>query len=175
VIEGAVLDLAAEVGAALRERGETVAVAEGACGGLVSAALVAVPGASAFYVGGAVIYTPAATAAFLRGAIETPQNLRGATEPFAQYLAESVRTKLGTTWGIGEGGAAGPSGNPYGDPPGHMWAAVAGPAPATSHVLTGDDSRVSNMVAFAMEALSLLRRQLGRAGTSPTHARERPA
>ena len=86
------------------------------------------PGASAYYAGGAVIYTLAANRAFLEGAIPTPPGLRGATEGFAAYLAASAVARLGSTWGIGEGGAAGPSGNRYGDPAGHAWLAVAGPA-----------------------------------------------
>lgn len=146
---------AAEV---LRERGDTVAVAEGSCGGLVSAALLSPPGASAYYLGGAVIYTPAASRAFLRGAIEAPTGMRGATEVFAAYLAASVREKLGAVWGIGEGGATGPSGNPYGDPPGHAWVAVHGPddVAATRHLLTGSDDRAGNMVSFSVAALDLL-------------------
>lgn len=148
--------LGARIGERLASRGETVAVAEGSCGGLVSAALLARPGASAYYVGGAVIYTPRATAGFVAGEIEAPPGMRGATEGFASYLAESVASRLGTTWGIGEGGASGPSGNPYGDPAGHAWVAVHGPARATRHVLTGDDDRARNMVAFATAALTLL-------------------
>ena len=142
-------------------RGESIAVAEGSCGGLVSAAVLSVGGASRYYVGGTVIYTPAAARAFVRGAISTPEGLRGATERFAAYLAESVRVKLDTTGGIGEGGAAGPSGNPYGDPPGHAWVAIDGPAIATRHLLTGESDRRSNMLAFATAALELLHDHLG--------------
>lgn len=156
----AITAIAAEAGTLLQARHHTVAVAEGSCGGLVSAALLAVPGASAYYVGGTVIYTVAASRAFLAGARPVPPGLRGASEPFARYLAESIRSKLGTTWGIGEGGAAGPSGNRYGDPAGHAWFAVDGPAPAAHHLLTGDDDRERNMVAFAAAALELLVRQL---------------
>jgi PncC family amidohydrolase len=155
--------VAGHAGAALRRRGETVGVAEGSCGGLISAALLAQPGASAFYAGGAVIYTLAAGRAFLAGAVPTPGGLRGASEPFARYLADSVRVRLEATWGIGEGGAAGPTGNRYGDPPGHAWVAVAGPedgSGAARHVLTGDDDRVANMVAFAVAALELLTARL---------------
>jgi PncC family amidohydrolase len=141
---------------ALVARGETVAVAEGAAGGLVSAALLAVPGASRYYVGGAVIYTLAASRALVAGVVEPPERLRGASEPFARWLAASVAGRLGATWGIGEGGAAGPAGNPYGDPPGHAWVAVAGPVPATRHMLTGDEDRRRNMHAFAAAALDLL-------------------
>lgn len=150
----------AAIGDRLVERGETVAVAEGSCGGLVSSALLARPGASSYYLGGAVIYTGRATRSLVAGAVDAPDPLRGASEPFATYLAASIATKLEATWGIGEGGATGPSGNPYGDPPGHAWVAVHGPASATRHVLTGDDDRGANMIAFAMAALLLFGEQL---------------
>jgi nicotinamide-nucleotide amidase len=146
---------AERIGARLRERGETVAVAEGSAGGLVSAALLSVPGASSYYVGGAVVYTLAASRAWMAGAVPVPEGMRGATEEFATYLARSTAAKLGTTWGIGEAGAAGPP-NRYGDPAGHCWVAVAGPAERTQHVLTGLDDRQQNMVAFAVAALELL-------------------
>ena len=148
------------VGDRLAARGDTLAVAEGSCGGLVSAAVLAVPGASSWYRGGAVIYTGAAVRALLGTAVPRPEPLRGASEPFARWLAEEIARDLGTTWGIGEGGATGPSANPYGDPPGHCWMAVHGPAPATRHLLTGDDRRPENMVKFAAAALALLAEQL---------------
>ncbi len=151
---------AARIGALLRERGETVAVAEGSAGGLVSAALLSVPGASAYYLGGAVIYTAAAYRAWMHGAVEAPPGMRGATEAFADHLARSARVRLDATWGLGEAGAAGPP-NPYGDPAGHCWVAVAGPTDATRHVLTGLDEREPNMVAFAVAALDLLEATLG--------------
>lgn len=149
--------LAESIAATLTERGDTVSVAEGSCGGVISASLLAVPGASRYFLGGSVIYTRAATRAFMSGAIATPEGMRGATETFALYLARSTAVKLESTWGIGEGGAAGPSGNPYGDPPGHAWVAVAGAAETTRHVLTGASDRPANMVAFAVAALELLR------------------
>jgi len=155
------VEVGARVGALLRERGEDVAVAEGAGGGLVSAALLAVPGASVYYRGGAVIYTLAASRAFMAGAVEAPPGLRGATEEFALWLARSVRARLATTWSLGEGGAAGPSGNPYGDPPGHAWVAVSGPVERTQRVSTGSADRSANMAAFAVAGLALLEDCLG--------------
>lgn len=155
MLEPDLLSRAERAAELLKARGDTVAVAEGACGGLVSAALLAVPGASKYFVGGSVIYTRAAKEGFLADAIETPSGLRGATEPWALYLARAVRARLGTTWGIGEGGAAGPA-NPYGDPAGHAWFAVSGPTEGTRHLLTGEDDRRSNMLAFAAGALDLL-------------------
>jgi nicotinamide-nucleotide amidase len=145
---------ARRVAAVLRERGDTVAVAEGSAGGLISAALLSVPGASAYYLGGTVVYTARASKAWMAGAVETPPGMRGATEVFASYLARSVAIKLEATWGLGEAGAAGPA-NPYGDPAGHSWVAVAGAVEATRHVLTGIDDRSENMVAFAVAALGL--------------------
>lgn len=155
------LDSVAEHTASLlKDHAATVAVAEGSCGGLISASLLAVPGASAYYAGGVVIYTMAARQTFLADAVSTPPGLRGATEEFALYLARSASKKLGATWGVGEGGAAGPAGNRYGDPPGHAWVAVAGPAEASSHVLTGSTDRQANMISFAAAALTLLSAQL---------------
>lgn len=154
------LDAGIRCGSLLKERGETVAVGEGSCGGLISAALLAVPGASNYYLGGGVIYTRNALEGLLTGKVERPSELRGASEPWALHLARSARAHIGATWGIGEGGAAGPSGNAYGDPSGHAWLAVVGPREATRNVLTGEDDRVSNMVAFAVAGLDLLATEL---------------
>ncbi len=153
-------EIGARCGQLLKERGETVAVGEGSCGGLISAALLAVPGASSYYLGGAVIYTKAALDGMLTGEIERPKKLRGASEPWALHLARGAKAHLGATWGIGEGGAAGPSGNAYGNPSGHAWVAVSGPAEVAENVLTGQDDRQTNMLAFAVAALELLARQL---------------
>jgi PncC family amidohydrolase len=153
--------LAATVAEKLTARGHTVAVAEGSCGGLVSAALLAIPGASKYFVGGSVIYTRAAKDALYPDR-DTEHGMRGATEAWATWLALAARDRMGTTWGIGEGGAAGPT-NPYGDPPGHAWLAVAGPdgGVRTAHVLTGIDDRPTNMVEFAKAAIALLDECLG--------------
>src|SRR5262245_36715793 len=93
----------------LVEQGATVTVAESSAGGLVSASLLAVPGASAYYLGGTVIYTVAASKALVSGVLELPQGTRGATEGWAAYLAQAVRGKIGATWGVSETGATGPS------------------------------------------------------------------
>jgi len=146
--------LSQRVGSLLRDRNETVAVAEGSAGGLISAALLSIPGASAYFVGGTVIYTAAASRAWMAGEVDVPAGMRGATEEFAAWLAASVRRKVGATWGLGEAGAAGPA-NPYGDPAGHTWLAVAGPSSATKNLLTGVDDRPENMRAFAEAGLAL--------------------
>jgi len=153
--------LAATVAEKLKARRHAIGVAEGSCGGLVSAALLAIPGASSYFVGGSVIYTRAAKESLYPDR-ETARGMRGATEAWASWLAVAARESFGTTWGIGEGGAAGPV-NPYGDPPGHAWLAVAGPdgTVRTRHVLTGLDDRPTNMVEFAKAAIALLDECLG--------------
>jgi PncC family amidohydrolase len=148
---------ASAVAAHLIERGQSIGVAESAAGGLISAALVAVPGASAYYRGGLVIYTVDGAKELLAG-LQVPADVRGASEPFARWLATSAATKLTADWGIGETGAAGPAGNPYGDPPGHAWVAVCGPdgAVRAHQVLTGTADRERNMEAFAAAGLMLV-------------------
>jgi len=147
--------LAAALAALLKLRAQTLAVAESSAGGLINAALVAVPGASAYYLGGAIIYTGASRVALLGIEVAEIKGLRSASEPMAQLLAHRVRDKLGATWGLAETGAAGPSGNRYGDAPGHACIAVSGPVEAVITLETGSADRQANMRAFARRALEL--------------------
>lgn len=147
--------LAARVGAALRERGQTVAVTESSAGGLVSAALLAIPGASAFFLGGAVVYTRRAGRALLGLSAADVVGMRAETEPYAALVANRIRDQLRATWGLGESGAAGPSGSPYGDAPGHVCVAVAGTATRTKTIETGEGDRALNMDLFARQLLAL--------------------
>ena len=140
----------------MKQRGQTLAIAESSAGGLINAALVAVPGASAWYLGGAIIYTPKGRGALLGLSKEDLVNVRSATEAFALILARRVREKLGATWGLGESGASGPTGNRYGDAPGHACIAVAGSVEAAITVETGTAEREENMWIFASRALLLL-------------------
>ncbi|MDX1431676.1 MAG: CinA family protein [Gammaproteobacteria bacterium] len=153
-----------ELGALLTARGETVAVSESSTGGLVSAALLSVPGASAFFLGASVVYTGAAREAFLGLPRDLPSETRSASEPYASLCARTVRERLGTTWALAETGAAGPTGNRYGDAPGHCCIAVAGPAEAVLTLETGIGEREQNMWAFARAALELLARTVSSAG-----------
>ncbi len=153
--------LAAEVGAALKARGETVGVAESSAGGLISAALLAVPGASAYFLGGGVIYTGKARMALLGLRREDVAGVRSSSEPYALILARTARENLGATWGLSETGAAGPTGNGYGDAAGHTCVAVSGPVEMAVTLETGASDRAANMEAFAVRALELLRSALG--------------
>jgi PncC family amidohydrolase len=148
--------LAASLGALLKEKQQTVAVAESAAGGLISAALVAVPGASAYYLGGGVIYTQASRTGVLRVPEAALVGMRASTEPYALLNARTIRDNLGAVWGLGETGASGPTGNRYGDAAGHACIAVAGPVERTMTLETGSADREANMWVFAKTALELL-------------------
>ena len=148
--------LAASVGALLKDTKHTVAVAESAAGGLISAALVAIPGASAYYLGGGVIYTQASRQGLLRLPAEAMVGMRASTEPYALLVARTMRERLGSTWGLSETGASGPTGNRYGDAAGHACIAVAGPIERVMTLETGSPDREANMWVFAKTALDLL-------------------
>jgi PncC family amidohydrolase len=150
------LSLASALGALLKERKHTVAVAESSAGGLISAQLLAVPGASAYFLGGGVIYTQAARRGLLRVGDDAVKGIRSSTEAYARVKATAMRELLGATWGLAETGASGPTGNRYGDAAGHACIAVAGPVARVITVETGDADRERNMWAFTRAALALL-------------------
>ncbi|MXW90728.1 MAG: CinA family protein [Rhodospirillaceae bacterium] len=151
----ALLAPARDCAAILKEHGWTVAVSESSSGGLVSAALLAVPGASAYFRGGGVIYTRDARRELLQLA-DADVRVRGATEDYALIAAAQIRRQLETTFAVAESGAAGPSDSPYGPAAGTTCLAVSGPVDLTRTVETGHNDRPENMRAFARAALDLL-------------------
>ena len=148
--------MAASVGALLRQHRHTVAVSESSCGGLISASLVTVPGASDYYVGGAVVYTRTAQQGLLGVPDLAMAEIRASTESYALLNARTIRESLGTTWALSETGASGPTGNRYGDTAGHVCIAVAGPVERAITLETGEAVREANMWVFAKAALELL-------------------
>jgi nicotinamide-nucleotide amidase len=154
--------LATEIGEKLKARGETVAVSETSSGGLVSAALLSIGGASAYMRGGAVPYSQWSRAGLLdisQGDIKEI-GIRSSSEPYAALLAKTVRQRVGTDWGLSETGAAGPTGNRYGDAAGHTCVAIDGAVTVARTLETASDDREANMFAFAVEAMSLLNEAL---------------
>jgi PncC family amidohydrolase len=151
---------AEKVAALLIKRKETVAVAESSTGGLIAAALLAVPGGSAYFIGGVVIYTRRAWDAVRDFREEELGGIRAATEHNALVRARIARGRFAASWGIGETGAAGPTGNRYGDAAGHTCVAVAGPVERALTLETGQSGRLENMHAFAACALDLLAQSL---------------
>lgn len=155
--------LSAGIAEQLKERGETVAVAETSGGGLISASLLAVPGASAYFLGGGVLYTQDSRNILLRVPSSELKGIRSSSEPYAELLARNMRERLETTWGVAETGAAGPTGNRYGDNAGHTCIAVSGPVSAVRTLETGSNDRAANMQAFTDAALELFAQCLAEA------------
>jgi nicotinamide-nucleotide amidase len=147
---------ATQLAALLKQRGETIGIAESSTGGMISAALLAVPGASAYFTGGAVVYTKAARRALLGISNEAMAGMRPSTEAYALLVARTARERFATTWAIGETGATGPTGNSYGDAAGHSCIAITGAAERAMTIETGSTDRFANMSAFTAAALDLL-------------------
>jgi nicotinamide-nucleotide amidase len=155
------IGIAEQIATKLIARKQTIAVAESSTGGLISASLLAVPGASAYFLGGAVVYTRDARRLLMDITDETMRGLRSASEPYAKLLAEQTRRRFATDWGLSETGATGPSGNRYGDAAGHSCMAIAGAATKVITLETGSNDRQANMQEFAKTALGLLLKELG--------------
>ena len=144
----------------LIDRGDTVSVAESSTGGLISANLLSVPGASAYFQGGSVVYTRASRREFLDLDRDRVSRLKPLTEEMVAEFALAAREKLNTTWGIAELGAAGPAGTPYGHDAGVSVVAISGPRSISSTTRTSEDDRHRNMLAFTEAGLRLFRRAL---------------
>jgi nicotinamide-nucleotide amidase len=154
--------IAEKIAVKLIERRQTIAVAESSTGGLISASLLAVPGASAYFLGSAVVYTRDARRILVDIPDEAMKGLRSASEPYAKLLANQIRTRFATDWGLSETGATGPTGNRYGDAAGHSCMGVAGPESGVMTLETGSADRLGNMQVFAATALNFLLQNLSR-------------
>ena len=160
----ALFALGVRVGDKLAARGETIAVAESSAGGLIAAALLSRAGASAYFLGGAVLYTRRSRRLLTTLTSADTEGMRSSSLPYAKLLAQHQRERFKAHWGLAETGAAGPTGNTYGDPAGHSCLAVDGPVLRERMLRTGSDHRLQNMVAFSLAALQLLDEAMVAAG-----------
>jgi len=154
--------IAEPIAAILVARQQTIAVAESSTGGLISAALLAVPGASAYFKGSAVVYTRDARRILMDIPDDAMKGIRSASEAYARLLANQIRTRFAADWGLSETGATGPTGNRYGDAAGHSCMAAAGTETSAITLETGSSDRLANMHEFARTALDLLLKELSR-------------
>jgi len=154
--------IAEKIAAKLIERRQTIAVAESSTGGLISAALLTVPGASAYFLGSAVVYTRDARRILMDIPDDAMQGIRSASETYARLLASRIRHRFSSDWGLSETGATGPTGNRYGDAAGHSCIGVAGLEQSAMTLETGSADRLANMHVFATTALNFLLQNLSR-------------
>jgi PncC family amidohydrolase len=154
--------IAEKAGALLKERKQTIVVAESSTGGLISAALLAVPGASAYFLGGAVVYTRQSRRLLIDIPDTALDGMRASTEPYALMMARTAQRNFSSTWALAETGATGPTGNRYGDPAGHSCVAIAGQTESAMTLETGKSDRLQNMHAFTAAALNFLLQALSK-------------
>ena len=155
------IPIAERIAAILKARRQTIGVSESSTGGLISAALLAIPGASAYFLGGAVVYTRQSRAELLAVTEQELTGITPSTEAYALLFARKIRGKLATNWTVGETGTAGPTGSRYGHAAGHSCIAVIGPNGERSiTVETGKSDRLDNMRVFSIAALDLLEKGL---------------
>ena len=150
------VSIAEKISAELTERRQTIAIAESSTAGLISAALLAVPGASAYFLGGAVVYTRQSRRVLLDIPDAALDGMRPSTEAYALMMARTAQERFSSTWALAETGATGPTGNRYGDAPGHSCIAIAGGAEQAMTLETGKPDRLDNMHAFTAAALNFL-------------------
>ncbi len=161
--------VAARLAGHLRARGETIAVADGASGGLIAASLLTVPGALDFFVGGGVVYSFRARDVLFAQPRDAYRGMRGASEEYALLQARAIRDNFGAVWGLAESGSVGGSTHPSGAPAGQSCAALVGPVGEWTRLTrTGSDARIPNMEAFARAALAFAEETL--AGVRPSNA-----
>ena len=150
------VSIAERISVVLTERRQTIAIAESSTAGLISAALLAVPGASAYFLGGAVVYTRQSRRVLLDIPDAALDGMRPSTEAYALMMARTAQERFSSTWALAETGATGPTGNRYGDAPGHSCIAIAGGAEEAMTLETGKPDRLDNMHAFTAAALNFL-------------------
>ena len=149
---------ALRIAEALRARGEKVAVADGATGGLIMASLLTVPGALNFFKGGGVVYSFKTRNVLFDLPRDAYDGMVSASEDYALLQARAIRDRMGASWGIAESGSAGSSKHPMGVVSGRSVAAIAGPdgVEEVATLETDSDDRIDNMQAFTRNALNLL-------------------
>ncbi len=148
------------VGRLLLERGGTVAVAESLTGGLIGARIAAVPGASRYFQGGVVCYSDAVKIGSLGVRPETLEAHSAVSPEVALEMADGVRSRLGTAWGLSATGFAGPEGGGVDRPPGTVFIGISGPGVGRVHPLALPGDREIVRTRAAQGALDLLRRAL---------------
>jgi nicotinamide-nucleotide amidase len=154
--------LAAVVLELLRERGQTLAVAESCTGGGIGAALAAVPGASDVFLGGVIAYANAVKQELLGVPAEALAAHGAVSDPVAIAMAEGACRTTRADWAIAVTGIAGPGGGSTEKPVGLVHIAVAGPDGTSSEGVRFGSSRGRHWIQTltAGEALDRLRRRL---------------
>jgi len=153
--EGAIT-LSEAVGQRLKERGETVSVAESCTGGLLGGAITDIPGSSTWFPGGVISYANQVKVDQVGVRQETLEAVGAVSEDVARQMAEGIRQRMGTTWGIGITGVAGPGGGSEDKPVGTVWIGLSGPKGTRAVRFQFGEERRSNRERSVGAALGML-------------------
>ena len=145
-------------GALLKERGQTLAIAESCTGGYISHLITSVPGSSAYYIGSSISYANEVKSQFLGVDPEVIRDKGAVSEEVAVAMAKGVRKKLGSTWAISTTGVAGPSGGTPDKPVGTVWIGLDGPEGSFAKKFNFAGDRTRNIHLSAIFALNMLRK-----------------
>jgi PncC family amidohydrolase len=151
-----ILEISSEVGNLLKEKNQTLGIVESSAGGMLSASILAIPGSSAFYLGGVVVYTKRSISGLMKITSADMLGIRSSTEECALLYARKIKNHLKCDWALSETGAAGPTGNSYGDRAGHTCIAVNGCTVSSKTIETNQSDRKENMYLFVENSLSFL-------------------
>jgi len=155
-------DISTEVviGKMLRERHQTLAVAESCTGGFISHQVTSVPGCSEYYIGSSVSYDNEVKTRFLGVDVKVIEEKGAVSEEVAVAMAKGVKEKLGSTWAISTTGIAGPGGGTAEKPVGTVWIGIAGPDLAYAKMFRFGSNRLRNIQNASLFAFNELRKSM---------------
>lgn len=148
------------LGKLLRDRQETLAIAESCTGGFLSHLITSVPGCSDYYIGSTISYANDVKSRFLDVDPEVIREKGAVSEDVAMAMAAGVRRKLGTTWAISTTGIAGPEGGTDEKPVGTVWIGLAGPDKVIARKFLFGNNRFRNIQISSYYAIDYLRKEM---------------
>lgn len=148
------------VGRLLKEKKQTLSLAESCSGGLIAHLVTSVPGSSVYFMGGVVSYSYESKTNMLGVTTDTLEKFGAVSEEVVIQMAEGARKEFKTDWAVSASGIAGPDGGMEGKPVGTVWIAVAGPNGVKAKKFQFGGDRERNIAVTAITALNMLRKQL---------------
>lgn len=148
------------IGQLLRERKQTLAIAESCTGGYLSHLVTSVPGSSDYYIGSTISYANSVKSQFLDVDQDIINSKGAVSEEVAIAMAQGVRKKLGTSWALSTTGVAGPGGGTESKPVGTVWIGIAGPNVVFARKFLFGNNRFRNIQISSLYAFNLLRKEL---------------
>jgi len=148
------------VGISLKNSGLTLALAESCTGGYIGHLITSIAGSSEYFMGGVMSYSNEAKSDFLGVNKKSLENFGAVSEQVAIEMAQGIRDRMKTDFGVATTGIAGPGGGSDSKPVGTVWIAIAGPHKTTTRMYQFGKDRGRNIRKTALMALDLLRKEV---------------